>query len=152
MEGGCSALPSPRALSSGLPCGIAEKRGVVQAHLRRVVRGKRRAGLSQRTLRLLLRFSGLAGQHVNMLRSSLRPRRPKMQPILARSCCCPSLFPLDQTGGALTAVHPLLWVNVVGVVLNQDLPAVRDLALVYTLAGADCIDVAAEEAVIEAAR
>ena len=28
----------------------------------------------------------------------------------------------------------------------------RDLALVYTLAGADCIDVAAEEAVIEAAR
>lgn len=35
---------------------------------------------------------------------------------------------------------------------HQDLPAVRDLALVYTLAGADCIDVAAEEAVIEAAR
>ncbi|CAN0117539.1 unnamed protein product, partial [Scytosiphon promiscuus] len=34
----------------------------------------------------------------------------------------------------------------------EDLPAVRDLALVYTLAGADCIDVAAEEAVIEAAR
>ena len=28
----------------------------------------------------------------------------------------------------------------------------RDLALVYTLVGADCIDVAAEEAVIEAAR
>lgn len=34
----------------------------------------------------------------------------------------------------------------------QDLPAVRNLAVVYTLAGADCIDVAAEEAVIEAAR
>eukprot|EP00904_Undaria_pinnatifida_P009468 jgi/Undpi1/5651/HiC_scaffold_2.g00925.m1 len=34
----------------------------------------------------------------------------------------------------------------------EDLPAVRNLALVYTLAGADCIDVAAEEAVIEAAR
>lgn len=28
----------------------------------------------------------------------------------------------------------------------------RNLAVVYTLAGADCIDVAAEEAVIEAAR
>lgn len=35
---------------------------------------------------------------------------------------------------------------------KQDLPAVRNLALVYTLAGADCIDVAADEAVIEAAR
>ncbi|CAN0400306.1 unnamed protein product, partial [Ectocarpus sp. 12 AP-2014] len=35
---------------------------------------------------------------------------------------------------------------------EQDLPAIRDLSLVYTLAGADCIDVAAEEAVIEAAR
>lgn len=35
---------------------------------------------------------------------------------------------------------------------RQDLPAVRNLAVVYTLAGADCIDVAAEEAVIEAAR
>ncbi|CAM9931847.1 unnamed protein product, partial [Ectocarpus fasciculatus] len=34
----------------------------------------------------------------------------------------------------------------------EDLPAIRDLSLVYTLAGADCIDVAAEEAVIEAAR
>ncbi|CAN0086901.1 unnamed protein product, partial [Ascophyllum nodosum] len=34
----------------------------------------------------------------------------------------------------------------------EDLPAVRNLALVYTLSGADCIDVAAEEAVIEAAR
>lgn len=34
----------------------------------------------------------------------------------------------------------------------QDLPAVRNLAVVYTLAGADCIDVAADEAVIEAAR
>ncbi|CAM9891054.1 unnamed protein product, partial [Choristocarpus tenellus] len=34
----------------------------------------------------------------------------------------------------------------------EDLPAVRNLAIVFTLAGADCIDVAAEEAVIEAVR
>ncbi|MEA5535004.1 circadian clock protein LdpA [Crocosphaera sp. XPORK-15E] len=34
----------------------------------------------------------------------------------------------------------------------QDLPAIRSLALVYTLAGADCIDVAADPAVITAAQ
>jgi Fe-S-cluster-containing hydrogenase component 2 len=34
----------------------------------------------------------------------------------------------------------------------QDLPAIRHLAIVYALAGADCIDVAAEPAVIAAAR
>jgi Fe-S-cluster-containing hydrogenase component 2 len=34
----------------------------------------------------------------------------------------------------------------------QDLPAIRHLAIAYTLAGADCIDVAAEPAVIAAAR
>ncbi|MGK7931421.1 MAG: circadian clock protein LdpA [Microcystaceae cyanobacterium] len=34
----------------------------------------------------------------------------------------------------------------------QDLPAIRTLALVYTLAGADCIDVAADPAVITAAK
>lgn len=34
----------------------------------------------------------------------------------------------------------------------QDLPAIRSLALAYTLAGADCIDVAADPAVITAAK
>jgi len=34
----------------------------------------------------------------------------------------------------------------------QDLPAVRNLTLAYTLAGADCIDVAADPAVVDAAR
>jgi Fe-S-cluster-containing hydrogenase component 2 len=34
----------------------------------------------------------------------------------------------------------------------QDLPAIRNLALAYTLAGADCIDVAAEPAVVAAAQ
>ena len=34
----------------------------------------------------------------------------------------------------------------------QHLPAVRNLTLAYTLAGADCIDVAADPAVVEAAR
>ncbi|CAM9982437.1 unnamed protein product, partial [Discosporangium mesarthrocarpum] len=34
----------------------------------------------------------------------------------------------------------------------EDLPLVRNLAMVYTLAGVDCVDVAAEDAVVEAAR
>ncbi len=34
----------------------------------------------------------------------------------------------------------------------QDLPAIRHLAIAYTLAGADCIDVAAEPAVVAAAK
>lgn len=33
----------------------------------------------------------------------------------------------------------------------QDLPRIRTLAMVYTLAGADCIDVSANEAVVTTA-
>lgn len=33
---------------------------------------------------------------------------------------------------------------------NQDLPRITTLALVYTLAGADCIDMSASEAVVTA--
>lgn len=44
------------------------------------------------------------------------------------------------------------WFKLICGASYQDLPSIRDLALVYTLAGADCIDVAADRAVIEAAR
>ncbi|MEG3436712.1 LdpA C-terminal domain-containing domain [Pannus brasiliensis CCIBt3594] len=44
------------------------------------------------------------------------------------------------------------WFKLICGASYQDLPTIRDLALVYTLAGADCIDVAADRAVIEAAR
>lgn len=44
------------------------------------------------------------------------------------------------------------WFKLIGGASFQDSPAIRTLALVYTLAGADCIDVAADLAVITAAQ
>ncbi|NEP16824.1 MAG: 4Fe-4S ferredoxin [Leptolyngbya sp. SIO4C1] len=44
------------------------------------------------------------------------------------------------------------WFKLICGASNQHLPAVRSLALVYTLAGADCIDVAADPAVLAAAK
>lgn len=44
------------------------------------------------------------------------------------------------------------WVKLICGASYQHLPAIRDLALVYGLAGVDCIDVAADPAVVEAVR
>ena len=44
------------------------------------------------------------------------------------------------------------WFKLICGASYQDLPAVRNLALVYSLAGADCIDVAADPAVVAAAK
>ena len=44
------------------------------------------------------------------------------------------------------------WVKLICGASFQDLAAIRNLALVYSLAGVDCIDVAADSAVIKAAR
>jgi len=44
------------------------------------------------------------------------------------------------------------WFKLICGASNQDLPAIRDLTFVYTLAGADCVDVAADPGVIHAAR
>ncbi len=44
------------------------------------------------------------------------------------------------------------WFKLICGASNQDLPSIRNLALAYTLAGADCIDLAADVAVITAAR
>ena len=52
-------------------------------------------------------------------------------------------------------LHSLLkgsWFKLICGASYQHLPAVRNLALAYSLAGADCIDVAADAAVIAAAR
>ena len=43
------------------------------------------------------------------------------------------------------------WFKLICGASYQNLPAIRSLALAYTLAGADCIDVAADPAVITAA-
>ncbi|MEB3242438.1 MAG: LdpA C-terminal domain-containing domain [Cyanobacteriota bacterium] len=44
------------------------------------------------------------------------------------------------------------WVKWIGGASNQDLPAIEDLAGIYTLAGAHCLDLAADAAVVAAAR
>ena len=43
------------------------------------------------------------------------------------------------------------WFKLICGASYQHLPSIRNLALVYTLAGADCIDVAADKAVIYSA-
>jgi hypothetical protein len=44
------------------------------------------------------------------------------------------------------------WVKLICGASYQDLPRIRNLALVYALAGVDCIDMAADPAVIAAVR
>ncbi|MEB3227929.1 MAG: LdpA C-terminal domain-containing domain [Synechocystis sp.] len=44
------------------------------------------------------------------------------------------------------------WVKLICGASYQDLPAIRNLALVYTLAGVDCVDLAADPAVVTAAQ
>ncbi|MGK7944823.1 MAG: circadian clock protein LdpA [Microcystaceae cyanobacterium] len=57
---------------------------------------------------------------------------------------------LDQT--PLQSLENGNWFKLICGASFQDLPAIRTLALVYTLAGADCIDVAADPAVITATK
>ncbi len=45
-----------------------------------------------------------------------------------------------------------VWVKWIGGASNQDLPAIQDLAGIYALAGVHCLDVAADPAVVAAAR
>jgi len=50
------------------------------------------------------------------------------------------------------ALHQGHWVKLICGASYHFTPAIRDLALVYTLAGVDCIDVAADPAIVAAAR
>lgn len=57
--------------------------------------------------------------------------------------------------GEFSPLHALqngVWFKLICGASFQHLPAIRTLATVYTLAGADCIDVAADPAVVSAAR
>jgi Fe-S-cluster-containing hydrogenase component 2 len=56
------------------------------------------------------------------------------------------------TESPLTALQNGHWFKLICGASFQHLPAIRTLALIYTLAGADCIDVAADPAVVYAAR
>lgn len=53
---------------------------------------------------------------------------------------------------ALESLQQGHWVKLIGGASFQHLPSLRELALVYSLAGVDCIDVAADPAVIAAVR
>jgi Fe-S-cluster-containing hydrogenase component 2 len=53
---------------------------------------------------------------------------------------------------SLQALKTGQWFKLICGASFQDLPAIRHLAIAYSLAGADCIDVAAEPAVVAAAR
>ena len=44
------------------------------------------------------------------------------------------------------------WIKLICGASNQDLPAITDLCAVYGAAGIDCVDVAADPAVVRAAR
>eukprot|EP00741_Cyanophora_paradoxa_P006337 tig00000980_g6144.t1 len=65
---------------------------------------------------------------------------------------------VDPSSSAAAVPRPLAslrsgtWFKLICGASFQEVPAIRDLALVFTLAGADCIDVAADPAVIRAAR
>lgn len=60
--------------------------------------------------------------------------------------------PVHRASPALEALRVQQWFKLICGASYQHLPAIRNLALVYTLAGADCIDMAADPAVIRAAR
>jgi Fe-S-cluster-containing hydrogenase component 2 len=59
---------------------------------------------------------------------------------------------LTQTTEPRESLKQGNWFKLICGASFQHLPAIRSLALAYTLAGADCIDVAADEAVITAAQ
>lgn len=56
------------------------------------------------------------------------------------------------TGAPERALATGRWVKWIAGASNQDLEAIEDLAGIYTLAGVHCLDVAADPAVVEAAR
>ncbi len=59
---------------------------------------------------------------------------------------------MDKLSKPLNSLLNHQWFKLICGASYQHLPAIRNLALVYTLAGVDCIDMAADPAVIHAAR
>ncbi|MDY6783859.1 MAG: LdpA C-terminal domain-containing domain [Cyanobacteriota bacterium] len=57
---------------------------------------------------------------------------------------------MDKLHSPLDSLKSGSWFKLIGGASFQDLPAVRSLALAYALAGADCIDTAADPAVVAA--
>ena len=74
---------------------------------------------------------------------------PTPDPLATSGSEHPTPYPPLRPLQSLQAGH---WFKLICGASFQHLPAIRNLALAYTLAGADCIDVAADPAVIHAAR
>jgi Fe-S-cluster-containing hydrogenase component 2 len=59
---------------------------------------------------------------------------------------------VKKTHRSLISLQAGRWFKLIGGASYQHLPSIRNLALAYTLAGADCIDVAADPAVVKAVK
>lgn len=59
---------------------------------------------------------------------------------------------MRNTHRSLISLQAGRWFKLIGGASYQHLPSIRNLALAYTLAGADCIDVAADPAVVNAVK
>ncbi len=59
---------------------------------------------------------------------------------------------MKKTHRSLISLQAGCWFKLIGGASYQHLPSIRNLALAYTLAGADCIDVAADPAVVKAVK
>lgn len=59
---------------------------------------------------------------------------------------------MKKTHRSLLSLQAGRWFKLIGGASYQHLPSIRNLALAYTLAGADCIDVAADPAVVNAVK
>ena len=58
---------------------------------------------------------------------------------------------LQYSSSYLQSLESGTWVKFISGASNQDVPLVRNLCYIYTIAGVDCIDLSADEAVIAAA-
>lgn len=59
---------------------------------------------------------------------------------------------MKETRRSLISLQAGRWFKLIGGASYQHLPSIRNLALAYTLAGVDCIDVAADPAVVNAVK
>eukprot|EP01040_Poterioochromonas_malhamensis_P018348 gene18348-21398_t len=59
-------------------------------------------------------------------------------------------LPAPPRSKVLDSLHSGKWFKLICGASNQEVVTVRNLCLIYTVAGVDCIDVAADRAVVEA--
>ena len=101
-----------------------------------------------RSLGILVSFCGCIAFLVTLQDQSIRYSRPRSLDVLLRSTNS------DTTADRNDYIRSLKtgsWVKFISGASNQDLPLIRNMCYLYTLAGVDCIDLSADPAVIIAA-